>query len=147
ERQQTDVVVRDNRFHVREAVEWLKRAQGATPDRGVARGYSVGWSFQFRRYGWGPSYPETTGYLIPTLFDCAAYLGEEDLRQRALAMADWEIAVQMSDGAVMGGTIDQPPTPAVFNTGQVLLGWLRAYRETGADKYLKAATAAGQFLL
>src|SRR5436305_1141816 len=52
-----DVVVRDNRFHLREAVDWLKRAQDATPDRGVARGYSVAWNGNYRSRGWQPSYP------------------------------------------------------------------------------------------
>ncbi|MBF0127619.1 MAG: hypothetical protein HQM02_10465, partial [Magnetococcales bacterium] len=56
-------------------------------------------------------------------------------------------AVQMPNGAVMGGTVEQPPTPAVFNTGQVILGWLRAHAETGGDKYLEAARRAGRFLV
>jgi SAM-dependent methyltransferase len=147
ERSKTEVLVRDNRFHLLEAVDWLKRAQDATADRGVSRGYSVGWKPSFAAYGWQPSYPETTGYIIPTFFDCAAYLAEDELRTRAVEMADWEIAVQMKNGAVMGGTVDRLPTPAVFNTGQVILGWLRAHQETGADRYLQAAVAAGQFLL
>lgn len=147
ERSKTDVIVRDNHFHLQEAVAWLKRAQDATPDRGVSRGYSVGWKAQFGGYGWQPSYPETTGYIIPTLFDCAVSLGDDDLRRRALEMADWEITVQMKSGAVMGGTVDRPPTPAVFDTGQVILGWLRAFQENGAEKYIMAATAAGGYLL
>ena len=40
-----------------------------------------------------------------------------------------------------------PPTPAVFNTGQVILGWVRAHRETGAESYPEAARRAADFLL
>ena len=53
--------------------------------------------------------------------------------------SEWRIGsaeVQMENGAVQGGTIDQPPTPAVFNTGQVIFGWVRAFLETGKEKYL-----------
>ena len=141
------LIVEQNRFHLQEAVEWLKRGQDATPDRGVARGYSVGWTPFLNVHGWQPSYPETTGYIIPTFFDCAAYLGEPELRTRALAMADWEIAVQLDTGGVRGGTIAHPPSPAVFNTGQVILGWLRAYDETGKIKYLDASERAARYLL
>ena len=141
------IVVADNRFHLSEAVEWLKRAQDATSDRGVSRGYSVGWNQYFRRRGWQPSYPETTGYIIPTLFDCSVYFQDPDLRERAFAMGDWEISVQMSNGAVMGGTVDEKPSPAVFNTGQVILGWLRSFMESKVEKYAVAGEKAGSFLV
>ena len=147
EAERRGVVVKDNGFHLREAVEWMKRAQDATPDKGVSRGYSVAWSHYFGGKGWQPSYPETTGYIIPTMFDCADYLGDADLRRRALAMADWEIGVQMANGAVMGGTVNPKPSPAVFNTGQVMLGWLRAYEETKQQTYLNACKRAADFLV
>jgi uncharacterized protein YbaR (Trm112 family) len=141
------VVIREDEFHLKEAVEWLKRAQDATPDRGVSRGYSVGWTPHLDIRGWQPSYPETTGYIIPTLFDCVALLGDSDLRRRAIEMADWEIDVQLETGAVRGGTIADRPSPAVFNTGQVMLGWLRTADETGDARYLEASDRAGRYLV
>ncbi|HSE58544.1 MAG TPA: hypothetical protein VLA99_07565, partial [Nitrospiraceae bacterium] len=48
EAEQRGVVVKENRFHLREAVEWIKRAQDATPDRGVSRAYSLAWHPFFR---------------------------------------------------------------------------------------------------
>jgi len=62
-------------------------------------------------------------------------------------MADWEIEVQMPSGAVQGGVIGHPPTPSVFNTGQVIFGWVRAARETGDERYVRAACRAGRFLV
>jgi uncharacterized protein YyaL (SSP411 family) len=129
------------------AIDWLCRAQDATPDGGVARSYSLAYHPFFRRAGWIPSYPETTGYIIPTLFDYAKMTGRDDLAARALRMADWECDVQMSNGAVQGGTINAAPTPAIFNTGQVIFGWVRAYEETRVERYLTAARRAGDFLL
>ena len=147
EKRHQDIVVRENSFHIKEAVGWLKRAQDATPDRGVSRGYSAAWNTYFGGRGWQPSYPETTGYIIPTMFDCADYLRNPDLRGRALQMAEWEIEVQMPNGAVMGGTVNPNPSPAIFNTGQVMLGWVRAYDETKERKYLDACQRGADFLL
>jgi hypothetical protein len=53
----------------------------------------------------------------------------------------------LENGAVQGGVITQTATPAIFNTGQVLFGWLRAYKETGEERYLDSALRAGRFLV
>jgi uncharacterized protein YyaL (SSP411 family) len=81
------------------------------------------------------------------MFEYARRTGREDIFVRAVRMTDWECDVQMANGAVMGGTVDTKPTPAVFNTGQVLFGWVRAFKETGNGRYLASATRAGDFLL
>jgi uncharacterized protein YyaL (SSP411 family) len=135
--------------HLRAAIDWLVRAQNATPDGGVSRGYSVAWNQNFRRKGWQPSYPETTGYIIPTFFDASEVLHYPELRERAIRMADWELDVQLPSGAVQGGVLDptEPPSPAVFNTGQVLLGLVRALKETRNERYLHAARRAADYLL
>jgi uncharacterized protein YyaL (SSP411 family) len=39
------------------------------------------------------------------------------------------------------------PTPAIFNTGQVLFGLVRAHQETGRDEYLAAAHRAADYML
>ena len=49
------------------------------------------------------------------------------------------IGIQMPSGAVQGGTVNEPPSPAVFNTGQVIFGWVRAFKETGTQRYLDRA--------
>jgi uncharacterized protein YyaL (SSP411 family) len=132
---------------LRAAIDWLCRAQDAFGDGGVARSYSLAYNAFFGRRGWTPSYPETTGYIIPTLFDYARASARADLVDRAVRMADWECEVQMPSGAVQGGTINEPPSPAVFNTGQVIFGWVRAFKETGKERYLASAIKAGEFLL
>ena len=129
------------------AIQWICRAQDASNDAGVSRSYSLAFDPHYRRRGWMPSYPETTGYIIPTLFDYAARAHSDELFGRALRMADWECRVQMPSGAVQGGTVEAPPSPAIFNTGQVIFGWVRAYQETGHERYLAAAMRAGDFLI
>ena len=129
------------------AVRWICRAQDAIDDGGVARSYSLVYNPYFQRKGWVPSYPETTGYIIPTMFDYAHLAKKQEFHDRAIRMADWECEVQMENGAVQGGTIDQAPTPAIFNTGQVIFGWLRAFQETGKERYLDCAVKAGKYLV
>ncbi|MHB8762739.1 MAG: prenyltransferase/squalene oxidase repeat-containing protein [Deferrisomatales bacterium] len=130
-----------------ELMAWLCRAQDATPDGGVSRAYTVVYNPFFRVRGWEPSYPETTGYIIPTFFDYYYYSGREEFRQRALRMAEWEVDVQLESGAVMGGVVGFKLSPAVFNTGQVIFGWCRAFRETGSERFVDAARRAGDFLV
>ena len=133
--------------HLKEAMMWLCHAQDAAGKKGVARSYSLRWKRDHNRRGWLGAYPETTGYIIPTFFNYVAYSGDNNFRERAIRMAWWEVEVQMECGAVQGATVDFPPTPAVFNTGQVLFGWCRAYRETGDDRFIIAAQKAAEFLL
>jgi hypothetical protein len=130
----------DPETHVREALGWLCRAQDFGTDRGVSYGTDFGSGFL-------PSYPETTGYIICTMLDLARRFDNDELRQRAIEMGEWEAQIQMDSGAVMGGMVNPNPTPAVFNTGMVLLGWADLYRETGRDTFATAGRRAGDWLV
>lgn len=133
--------------HLRAGIQWLCRAQDASDDGGVARSYSLVYSRWFQKKGWISSYPETTGYIIPTMFEYARVSNNQEIYERAIRMADWECNVQMDNGAVQGGTIDQAPSPAIFNTGQVIFGWIRAFQETRNEKYFQCAMKAGKYLV
>src|SRR5437764_4436319 len=58
---------------------WLCVAHDATPDGGVAGWYNLG-------RGWGGSYPETTGYIIPTFFHYGMVMDERNAMRRAIRM-------------------------------------------------------------
>ena len=140
----TDVLDRrepvgDNRRHLEEAAQWLLRAQGATAEDGMSGGYSF-------EDGWIPAYPETTGYVIPTLLAYSAYADKPLYRERALAMATWELSVQLESGGFPGHFVDQSHPPVVFNTGQVIFGLLAAHEATRDSAYLDAARRAGLWL-
>lgn len=136
-----------HRPHLEEAIGWVCRAQDATPDDGIARGYSILYSAYFRSQGWQPSYPETTGYLIPTLFEAAHELERPELAERAHRAARWEMAIQLESGAVQGGVMGEGRTPAIFNTGQVMFGWLAAFEHSGEGIYADALRRAGRYLV
>ncbi|MBW2660899.1 MAG: glycoside hydrolase family 127 protein [Deltaproteobacteria bacterium] len=123
------------------AIKWIKRAQAVTPDDGVAQAFFV------KLPEWKASYPETTGYIIPTMFDFFHLTGENVYREAAEKMANWECEVQLADGAVRAGTIEDNLTkPTIFNTGQVLFGWARAYEETKNERYLNSLARAADWL-
>jgi uncharacterized protein YyaL (SSP411 family) len=133
--------IRDSRAHLAATMGWIAAAHEKCNRQGVSAGYSL-------RHGWFPAYPETTGYLIPTLLDYAELIGSDEFYTRALQMADWECDIQLDNGAVMGGVYvpRESGRPVVFNTGQVILGWTRAYRATGNELYLESARRAANWL-
>ena len=129
----------DLRRSLQSAIDWLVYAQD------VGRGGVAG-NYSFAR-GWSAPYPETTGYITPTMFDYYHLTGQEIYRKRAILMSDWELMVQLPEGAFPGGYTDSFPKPIVFNTGQVLQGLVRAYSETSDEKYKVAAQRAGDWLI
>ncbi|MDQ3520367.1 MAG: hypothetical protein M3466_18445, partial [Gemmatimonadota bacterium] len=86
------------------ALSWLGRAQdmSASSDGGVARHYSL-------VSGWSASYPETTGYIIPTFLNEAKRRGDDSLRERARRMLDWLVSIQLPEGGFQGGMIGETP--------------------------------------
>jgi hypothetical protein len=127
---------------VKAALEWLCRAQdqSASADGGVARDFSL-------IKGWATSYPETTGYIIPTFIDLADRTGSITLHQRARRMLDWCVAIQFPEGGFQGGKIDSTPkVPVTFNTGQILLGLVAGAQRYEDARYLQAMHKAASWL-
>lgn len=132
----------DPKRAVTEALAWLGRAQdrSTTADGGAARHYNL-------ISGWGPSYPETTGYIIPTLFAGARFSGRDEYRDRARRMLDWLVSIQMPGGGFQGGTIgEEPVVPVTFNTGQILIGLAAGVRELG-EAYREPMRRAADWLV
>jgi hypothetical protein len=122
------------------AIDWLCRTHDATGRQGSSKGFSL-------LHGWMPAYPETTGYVIGTLLDFARRHGDGGHVQRAREMGDWEVSVQEDDGGIMEGAVGtEPRRSIVFNTGQVLHGWVDL-EEAGHEGYRDAAARAGRFLV
>lgn len=126
--------------HLEAAINWLCHAQDVTTDDGVAQTYLV------RSGHWANSYPETTGYIIPTFYSYAALTAREDIRNRARQMTDWECEVQTACGGVLAGAIGDSDLPTIFNTGQVLFGWVRAFEEEHDERYRESAVKAAHWL-
>jgi len=135
--------VSDHRTHLAGAIDWLCRAQDIRSEQSDAGGVSAGWSFED---GWLPSYPETTGYIIETFLDAAARLNRPDLRERATRMIDWELSIQLPDGAFPGHFGEPGSRPVIFNTGQIMHGMNVGYEKLGRQECLHSAIRAGHWL-
>lgn len=96
------------------ALTWLRRSIAVTGNQGSSHSYSPLW-------GWAKAYPETTGYLIPTLLHCANVKQDESLRRLAYDCGSWLCNIQLPGGAFTGGLAGQTQ-PSVFNTSQILFG-------------------------
>ena len=125
--------------HLKSAMEWLCRAQDVSGSGGICGAYTL-------YDGWKPPYPETTGYIIPTFLKYASITGNGSYSERAMRMGDWEINIQLPTGAVRGG-MGINEYPIVFNTGQVILGWMALHRETNLGRFLDAAIKAADWLV
>jgi uncharacterized protein YyaL (SSP411 family) len=83
------------------------------------------------------------------LLQCSTLLERSDLKEVALACADYLLAARTQEGAVGHWKQDQPnqAPPVVFDTGQVILGWLAAWQQTDQPRYLQAAVDAADWLV
>jgi hypothetical protein len=124
---------------LRSVVDWIMRAQRA--DGGIPAYYSF-------LTGYSASYPEVTGYIIPTLYDFARTTGGDAPRLAVERATQWLLSLQMPSGAFPGGLHDGGTTAqaSVFNTGQILQGLVRAHTETRSPEILRQAVAAGDWL-
>jgi hypothetical protein len=126
--------------HIEAVIDWLLRAQMATPDDGVAQSYNP------LTYRWWPSYPETTGYIICSLLRAAdaGFNAGGKVRDAARRMGHWLVTLQQECGGFPGGVIGKTNGTAVlFNTGQILKG-LTDLIDRGLDPTGEVATSASR---
>jgi hypothetical protein len=119
-------------------MQWMLRAQRA--DGGIAAYYSL-------LTGYSESYPEVTGYIIPTMYDFAQASDKPKYAISAERATRWLLTLQMPSGAFPGGLHRGQTQPSVFNTGQILQGLARAHAETHSDEILASAIRAGDWLV
>jgi hypothetical protein len=127
--------------HLMAAARWLERAQDRTGDGGVAGRYLLG-------EGWTSSYPETTGYIIPTFIALARELDAGRFLERAQQAVAFLLPLQLATGGFSGGEVRQGATqPSMFNTAQILGGLLAWHSMSRDDRVLDAACRAGDWLV
>jgi hypothetical protein len=131
--------VKSDDEHLEAAMLWMCKSQDVAKFGGCAGVYTF-------ENGWTLPYPETTGYIIETFIAYSDLTKKTEYLERAKRMGDWEISIQFSSGAVRGG-VGINEYPIVFNTGQVMLGWVALYKKTKIDKYLQAAIKAADWLV
>ena len=122
-----------------QSVSWLKTSQDNMLDDGFGTYYLC--------TGWSSSYPETSGYIIPTLLRYAKHNNNSELQDRAKHSLNWLLNIQKPEGGWQSGYIDQKRDAVVFNTGQVIRGMLAGYTFFKEEKYLHSAIKAADWLV
>lgn len=131
--------LRDAVVHLQSSADWLCRSI----DNG--KGGSCAYYAPLR--GWSDPYPETTGYIVPTLLALADCFEEARYRSYAESAGAWLCNIQTADGAWYGGTHPpRNPAPSVFNTGQIIKGLTILGRATGEPRFIDAARRGAQWL-
>ncbi len=125
-----DVAGTQDEAALRAAADWLAAAQDSQADGGIAGRYKLA-------QGWTSSYPETTGYIIPTLLKLADVWDEPGWHDRVSRAVDFLLGLQLPDGAFPGGEVRENRTlPSPFNSAQILHGltnWVQRTKDTRAQ--------------
>lgn len=99
--------------------------------------------------GWADPYPETTGYLIPTMYRIAAKVPACSFEGIAEQLGAWLLRIELPGGGWPGGLYRAARgagSASVFNTAQVVAGMVSLYRQTGAEQWRAAAVRGGDWL-
>jgi len=123
---------------LQKAASWLMAAQKANQDGGMGSYHLIN--------KWSSSYPETTGYIIPTLIHYGKVYGHQDAVNTAIRAADFLLKIQKPSGGWQGGRMKDNKPEIVFNTGQIIRGMIAAFEQTGKEIYLNAGIKAGKWL-
>lgn len=126
--------------HLRATLDWLLRSIDAG-DGGSCAHFSP-------LRGWSAPYPETTGYIIPTLLEAARTLNDQRYQEAAVRAGLWLLSLQRPNGAWPGGLYDarREQEPSVFNTAQIVDGMVALARVQPDDKWVKSLSRASGWL-
>lgn len=108
---------------IRAVLYWFIQAQLAWKTGGISARY------KFKEQKWQGPYPETTGYLIPSLLSLSQIPQFSDARSIAVSAAEWLASRQRSDGAVRcnvelpENTGSSPDEIIIFDLGAILQGF------------------------
>ena len=125
--------------HLDAAVGWLMRSIEVCDGSASSKGY------RFMK-GWMTPYPETSGYIIPTLFSLAREKVDPSYAIKAQAIGRWLTGVQRPDGGFSGYEVGIQQQPDVIDTGMILLGFNALIHEGHAEPFTRAGRAAAAFL-
>lgn len=125
--------------HLRAGADWLMRSIAVCGGEASSKGYRF-------PYGWMPPYPETTGYIIPTLLNLSDETGKVEYKAAAQRMGQWLTTIQRPDGGFCGYELGAAQDADVFDTGMILLGFNALIHQSETTIIAHAAAQASRFL-
>ena len=111
------------------ALQWLIRS--------INVNHGLGSSAFFARWrhwktGWALPYPETTGYIIPTLYAYQKVFPSLNPENSADACYHWLLGLPRNEGA-FSSLYAHMTQPSLFNTAQILLGLIEGHKRQPSD--------------
>ncbi len=101
------------------AFRWIEKSIKIKNGKGSASYYHL-------LKGWGPAYPETSGYLIPSLIAYHKLFPNSTALDLVKNINQWLLSIESKEGNIVGSPED-PNSSYVFDNGQVLLGYCALY--------------------
>ena len=127
------------------ALSWMKRSIISKNFKGSSAKYYHPLYRPFK--GWEKSYPETSGYLLSTLKNYDNHLQKENLNPFISSTTTWLLSIQNKNGSFPAG-FHQKANPSVFNTAQILLGFIALLNTKIVDiKIKQSAEKAFAYLI
>jgi len=127
----------DSKKHILAWADWLLKSQEVNNNWWYSVKYSlVKW--------WDLSYPETTWYIIPTLYEVYKFSNDKKYYDSILKAWEYLLNIQMKDWSWWDSVKWEP---AIFDIWQIIFGLLKLYEITNDDKYLKSAIKWWDFII
>jgi hypothetical protein len=126
--------------HLDAAVGWLMKSIEVCDGRASSKGYRL-------LKGWMPPYPETSGYIIPTLIALSYDKSDPQYLEAAKTIGHWLVEVQQENGGFAGFELGVGQQPDVFDTGMILLGFNALIHEGETVPFIDSGRAAARFLV
>jgi len=131
------------RKNLRNAVKFLDKSIGKN-NKGSNAYYS---RIYHPLHGWSNPYPETTGYIIPTLINLSKNNEYYFLEKSIVDLSNWLLSIQNKDGSFNSGLYpNNKENKSIFNTAQIIIGLLAAKEHLKEDRFFDAANKAAIWL-
>lgn len=124
---------------LKNAIAWLETT--------IAKGSGGSCAYYSFFGGWSKDYPETTGYIIPTLIDYGIHADNKEYLNKAESLGEWLMSIQDTEGFWHGGLHPrEKDNPSIFNTGQILFGMAALKEATGEEYWINGAEKGAEWL-
>lgn len=121
------------------SLEWILKSIAQNKGKGSSAFYHL-WK------GWSWPYPETTGYLIPTLWNVHELFPEKNLKPIILGLSEWLLSIQKADGSFPQG-LELGDRPEIFDCGQILFGLYTTWEKTQDIKFKESIQKLSEWML
>lgn len=131
----------NDKIIIKKSVNWLLECKKNSLDNGICV------LFDLNINKLTSSFPETSGYIIPTLVECYKIIKKQILIKEAKEISDWILDIIQEDGGLGEPYGFFSLNPRIFTTAQAILGLLSIYEIFKEKKYINGAIKMGNFLL